>query len=69
MLITGVMVAAKFFDDVYYNNEYFAKVGGISNKELNALEIEFLNYLNFNLFVDPVLFFKYRVRLLSQVSQ
>jgi hypothetical protein len=63
------MVAAKFFDDVYYNNEYFAKVGGISNKELNALEIEFLNYLNFNLFVDPVLFFKYRVRLLSQVSQ
>lgn len=61
------MLAAKFFDDVYYNNEYYAKVGGISNKEINQLEIEFLNYINFNLYVDPVLFFRYRQRLLSQV--
>lgn len=61
------MLAAKFFDDRYYNNEYYSKVGGIQNKEINLLEIEFLNYINFNLYVDPALFFRYRQKILSQV--
>ena len=67
LLITGVMLAAKFYDDRYYNNDYYSKVGGVAKKELNELEIEFLNYINFNLYVDPVLFFRYRERILSQV--
>ena len=62
------MLAAKFFDDRYYNNEYYSRVGGISKKEINLLEIEFLNYINFTLYVDPVIFFRYRERLLSQVK-
>ena len=28
------MLASKFFDDVYYNNAYYARVGGISNSEV-----------------------------------
>lgn len=66
LLITAVMLAAKFFDDRFYNNEYYARVGGISNKEINVLEIEFLNLVNFNLHVDPILFLKYRQRLIAQ---
>ena len=31
LLITAIMLASKFFDDVYYNNAYYARVGGISN--------------------------------------
>ena len=42
ILITAVMLAAKFFDDQYYNNAYYAKVGGVPREEMNALEIEFL---------------------------
>lgn len=57
-------MAAKYYDDRYYNNEYYAKVGGISNNEINSLEREFLHYLNFRLYVSPVLFYKYRERLL-----
>jgi len=30
------MLASKFFDDVYYNNAYYARVGGISNIEARA---------------------------------
>ncbi len=60
------MIAAKFFDDAFYNNEYYAKVGGISNLEVNHLEIEFLNLMNFSLFVDPLVFFRYRDQLLKQ---
>jgi len=51
IIITSVMLAAKFFDDHYYNNAYYGKVGGVSNTEVNSLEIEFLFMVNFNLFV------------------
>ena len=36
LLITSIMLASKFFDDVYYNNAYYARVGGISNIEVRA---------------------------------
>ena len=36
LLITSIMLASKFFDDVYYNNAYYARVGGISNIEARA---------------------------------
>merc|ERR1719502_1709704 len=36
ILITSVMLAAKFFDDHYFNNAYYAKVGGVPCNEMNA---------------------------------
>ncbi|KAL9429874.1 hypothetical protein AB3S75_025296 [Citrus x aurantiifolia] len=53
LLITSVMVAAKFLDDMYYNNAYYAKVGGISTIEMNFLELDFLFGLSFHLNVTP----------------
>ena len=52
LFLSAVVVAAKFFEDRYYKNSYYCKVGGISNKELNALELEFLLYIDFKLFVS-----------------
>jgi len=51
LLLVGGMVAAKFHDDNYASNEYYAKVGGIDVQEVNALEREFLQLLNWRLFV------------------
>ncbi|KAL6124545.1 hypothetical protein ACLB2K_077057 [Fragaria x ananassa] len=59
LLITSVMVAAKFMDDLYYNNAYYAKVGGISTAEINFLEVDFLFGLSFNLNVTPTTFTTY----------
>ncbi|GER28794.1 cyclin family protein [Striga asiatica] len=59
LLITSVMVSAKFMDDMYYNNAYYAKVGGISTAEMNFLEVDFLFGLGFNLNVSPSTFQKY----------
>ncbi|KAF5744264.1 cyclin-U4-1 [Tripterygium wilfordii] len=59
LLITSVMVAAKFMDDMYYNNGYYAKVGGISKTEMNYLELDFLFGLGFNLNVTPNTFYTY----------
>ncbi|PON99752.1 Cyclin [Trema orientale] len=59
LLITSVMVAAKFMDDMYYNNAYYAKVGGISTTEMNFLEVDFLFGLGFHLNVTPTTFQTY----------
>lgn len=32
------MLAAKYIDDFFYKNDYYAKVGGISRTEINVLE-------------------------------
>ena len=41
VLITSVMLAAKFFDDHYFNNAYFAKIGGVRLwKTFNMCETE-----------------------------
>ena len=36
VVITAVLLAAKFFDDAYYNNAYYAKVGGVLVSEMNG---------------------------------
>lgn len=49
LVITAVVVSMKFLDDLYYNNAYYAKIGGIALAEMNALELEFLFRINFDL--------------------
>ncbi|ESW11670.1 hypothetical protein PHAVU_008G049600 [Phaseolus vulgaris] len=63
LLITSVMVAAKFMDDLYYNNAYYAKVGGITTIEMNFLEVDFLFGLGFHLNVTPGTFQAYCAHL------
>ena len=40
----SIMLASKFFDDVYYNNAYYARVGGISNIEARPNKIILTSY-------------------------
>jgi hypothetical protein len=65
VVITSILLAAKFFDDAYYNNAYYAKVGGVLVSEMNGLEVDFLFRINFSLHVTPDVFEKYRAELLS----
>jgi hypothetical protein len=59
LIITSVLLAVKFFDDVFYTNSYYAKVGGIRTKELNSLESRFLRLLHWKLYVSPKEFAHY----------
>lgn len=65
VVITAILLAAKFFDDAYYNNAYYAKVGGVLVSELNGLEVDFLFRINFSLHVLPEVFEKYKAELVS----
>lgn len=49
--ITAMLVATKMYEDLFYNNLYWAKKTNISLQELNELEIEFLYAIKFDLVV------------------
>ncbi|KAK3028432.1 hypothetical protein RJ639_039024 [Escallonia herrerae] len=59
LLVTSVMVASKVLDDVHYNNAFYARVGGVSNAELNRLELELLFLLDFGVIVRSRVFESY----------
>ncbi|KQK00569.1 cyclin-P4-1 [Brachypodium distachyon] len=67
LLITTVLAAVKFMDDICYNNAYFAKVGGISLAEMNYLEVDFLFGVGFDLNVTPETFGDYCAVLQSEM--
>ncbi|KAL7107430.1 hypothetical protein ACP275_06G053900 [Erythranthe tilingii] len=59
LLIASVLVSAKFMDDIFYNNAYYAKIGGITTAEMNLLEMDFLFGLGFQLNVSISTFHHY----------
>lgn len=63
LLVTSVMVASKMLDDVHYNNAFYARVGGITNAELNRLELELLFLLDFGVTVSSRVFESYCLHL------
>ena len=107
LLITSIMLAAKFFDDQvcasathttahqrcvgwdvgqrcgslcthlsamrvcalqYFNNAYYAKVGGVPCTEINSLEVEFLFLCNFALFVNTETYSQYYTELCNHAG-
>ncbi|KAL8045415.1 hypothetical protein ABFX02_08G112700 [Erythranthe guttata] len=66
LVVTSVMVASKILDDVHYNNAFYARVGGVSNAELNRLEIELLFLLDFGVCVSSRVFESYCQHLENQ---
>lgn len=59
LLITAVMSAAKYHDDVFYNNAFYSKIGGIPAHEMNVLELEFMFLIRFSLHVPSDVFAQY----------
>ena len=66
LVFTAIIIAIKYNQDILYNNSYYAKVGGISAKDLNKLEYRFLLFINFNLFVRNEEFQNYCKYLYNQ---
>lgn len=42
-LLVATMLSQKLMEDFFYTNEHYAKVGGVAISELNCLELDFLN--------------------------
>jgi hypothetical protein len=67
-LIYSVIIAAKYCDDLFEDNNFYAQVGGIPLREMNNLELEMLKYLDFDLQISQKEFrvFEKAIRNLSR---
>lgn len=65
-LITAITVSAKALCDSYCTNSHYAKVGGISTRELNSLELEFLRLIDWRLAATGSVLQQYYVNLIKQ---
>lgn len=52
LALTAILLAVKYNEDCYFDNKYYAKIGGISLKELNYLERIMLGLMNYELYVS-----------------
>lgn len=65
LLAIATVVSAKFMDDIYYSNSYYAKVCGLSLRELNRLEATFIFLIKWEMAVSAEEYATY----LKQVRQ
>jgi len=65
LIISSMIIAVKYNEDHYYSKEVYAKLGGVTMKELNYLEFQFLILIKFSLFVEKDLYDKYYDNLIS----
>lgn len=53
LILTAALLTSKFYNDVFYGNHFVAYIGGVHLEEMNLLEVEFLKYIDWKLWVDP----------------
>ena len=59
IILGCLLLAIKYNEDVFFTNEHYAKVGGISLEELNNLEHFSFQLLDYNLYVSEDIYEKY----------
>lgn len=59
ILFGAVLLAIKNNEDNYYDNKYYSEIAGISLKELNMIEYNFLEMTEFNVFIEEETYKKY----------
>ena len=60
ILFTSILISIKYNEDRFYENKYYADIAGVSLKELNSLEYNFVYLMNFLLYVNDETFKKYK---------
>ena len=69
VLLTSIMLAVKFHDDIYFENHAFEKGGGINTSELKTFELEIWKHLDFNAFVRVEEYEAFRAQLVEAYRQ
>ncbi len=59
LVLTSIVLAIKYSDDIYADNVVYSRIGGVPLQEINSLEVEMLSLLQYNLYVHPQLYVQY----------
>ena len=63
LILTSLTIAIKYNEDDTHDNKFFSKVGGLTLKQLNELELNFCAMLKWDLFISYDIFRKYYLHL------
>ena len=63
ILFSALILAIKYNEDKFFDNEFYSQIAGIKMAELKSIEYNFLYLCNFNMFVDEETFDKYNRNL------
>ena len=58
-----MMETQKYYEDENFKNKDYAKVCGITTDELLELELEFMNYMDFNININDEEYINYKNKL------
>ncbi|KAF9431359.1 hypothetical protein BGZ76_000419 [Entomortierella beljakovae] len=64
--LAALMVASKYLQDRNYSNKAWAKISGLSIKEINANELIFLKLIDYSLFVSHDTFMRWTALLVAR---
>ena len=59
-MLISIYMAYTYNEDCIYDNKYLALVSGLSKSEMVMLEEDFLDLIEFNLFVSDEMFEQYK---------
>lgn len=68
IILASILISIKYNEDDYYKNSQYAKIGGISLKEVNNLEYEFCNLIDFSLHVEYSVYRNYEEQFLALIK-
>ena len=63
ILFSAILASIKYNEDKIYRNSYYSQIAGISLEELLKIENEFLNLIQFKLFIDDDKYLSYKLAL------
>ena len=59
LLFTAILIAIKYNEDIICDNLYYSKIAGVTKKELQVLEYEFMKIIDFDLFISNKIYQTY----------
>ena len=60
ILFAAVLMSIKYNEDNFYDNKFYAEIAGVKLKELNMIENNFSDMIDFKYFVDDETYEKYK---------
>ena len=60
LLFISILIAIKYNEDLVFELDCYSKIAGMTKKEINKLEYQFLKLINFEVFVHKKIFEKYK---------
>jgi hypothetical protein len=69
LILVSILITHKFYTDPFYKNSDIARIGGVHLQEINFLEEEFLDIIDFNLIVESKEYDQYLASLRAFFSE